>query len=288
MKRYIWIILAVLALLAVFSIQSDRSTEQVPTATQLDSELRIFSLTTSWPLPYRTIPTGAPNRPDLPPAPPVPQVLFGHWQEPAFQSVLGQTLTARADWLFDHYPVDWLRQEFASLLRTHQLGVRFKQVSRTGAAFEATAGPHSGGSAYLVLYIGGLLAAKTDEDFLEIFLSMHHEFLHYRRWLNSTPEEDAVVTDPVRHIADYCQFKWEDERDTILRTCPLNIKWGMTQDTKATCLHSDNVAEFDQAYFILILMQRERIGLDAIPGGRLCLQRWAMIAGHPHPDEFKN
>ena len=51
MKRYIWIILAVLVCLAVFTFKSKPPSAPELVATQPDSELRIFSLTTSWPLP---------------------------------------------------------------------------------------------------------------------------------------------------------------------------------------------------------------------------------------------
>ena len=289
MKRYIWIILAVLVCLAVFTFKSKPPSAPELVATQPDSELRIFSLTTSWPLPYRVIPTGTPNRPEFPPAPPVPEILLKYWMKsPSLDGLAAQTLEARLSWVLNNHPERWLSEELLALDKNGQLRTGVQWIDTEGARFEATAGRRAHGVPTLLLMGGGLLKAKTEEDFLKIFISVRHEFVHYRRWLNSTEAEEAVHADKLGHLTDYCQFKWEDERDALFQTCPMTIEWGLTADTRAICLYSDDAEDFDHAYFMLILLQKQRVGQGAVPGGPLCLPFLAVMAGHPNPDEFKN
>lgn len=217
------------------------------------------------------------------------QSLQGWWPIPVpLQPLLMETLTARANWVLRNHPIIWFRETVTELIDRGQLKLNFNMVLKKGASFDATGDPNSGGTAQLSLNAGGLLFAKTDEDFLGIMLTVRHEYVHYWRWKHFTAQDEIIMTDPKSHLLEYCQFRWDDERDAEFQTCPANIAWDMVEGMRAVCLYSDNAADFDHAYFMLILMQRERIGIDAIPGARHCLQCWAVIASHPNPNEFKN
>lgn len=250
-------------------------------------ELIPFSQTTSWPLTSRQGPRMI-NRPKLPPPPPVPEVLLADWQTAIdpLAPLLAQTEYARITWIIEHHPDRQLSQAIKQAGESGKLILTTKHVLMEGAQFNANGLP-STGPGYIVFYTTGLVKAKTNKDFLEIMLSLSHEYVHYERWLKASPEDDNMMNNPRQHQSEFCQFKWQDERDAIATTCPLNLRWGLLDGGRAVCLYANDPREFDHAYFMLVLMQVRRFGLASDPGANLCLQQWAEIAGHPNPSEFK-
>lgn len=281
------LLLMLSVLLSQWWIDSPGAQPHTPSRSSFD--LVDFSRQTSWPLPPPSAEPMIGQRPLLPPSPPSGLSYLRYLEEPSdMADALEAVLVLRWRYVIDFHPDPVLRRELRSAWTRNDLGVSFNiHPSAESAAFRVTEGGAGEPTfPYIELNARELLMADSPEEYLEIMISVGHEWKHYQQWLDSSFLEREVFYDhpPALLSAEqFCRLWWEQEQDAMYVGCKYAIEWDMLSGSRATCRYSYTVTEFDHANFMLVLARGSRMTGPM----QLCKAIWATQVGHPHPEEFQ-
>ena len=232
---------------------------------------------------WRTIEVDPPVYGKAPHIPDIPPVVIDRRGQP--------DPSMRLKYLLKNHPEDEISQTMFNLVRSFELSIGFQTQDKNIAEFsyrslsEIVAQDHQDtreNFPYFTFNSGYLLRMATKDDVLLTMLVVHHEFVHYQDWEQSSPKEKfSFMPRKNNEMSEKeCKESWLREYGAYESECILSNHWGGIQPLRKLCDSVHHEAAFKQSLFFF------RIELPSSKKVPQCHRVWAELAGAPNPDLF--